>query len=198
MLPGEVVLPLVVYACVMTITPGPNNVLLLASGLAFGMRGTARQMAGILAGLFLQIVLVAAGLGAVFARFPESQVVMKAAGSLYMVWLASKLWRAGRAESVSIARPIRFGEAAVFQFLNPKVWLMATTVASAFIPPGGNYPARITSAAVLYCAAALPCICVWAGCGEVMRRWVQDAAALRRLNRAMAVMALATVVLFWV
>lgn len=197
MLTWEIALPLMTLAFVLTITPGPNNVLLLASGLAFGFRRTGRQMAGIVTGVFLQIVLVGAGLGALFARFPHSQLLLKCAGSLYMAWLAAKLWRAGRAEAVTLARPIGFREATAFQFLNPKVWLMATTVVSAFVPPGGHYAARLASVGLLYCATAFPCICVWAACGEALRRWVQDPVALRRLNRAMAVLALATVLLFW-
>lgn len=192
------VIPLMVYASVMTITPGPNNVLLLASGLAFGFRRTGWHIAGILVGLFLMIALVGAGLGAAFARFPESQVFLKLAGSAYMVWLADKIWLAAGTDAVNLARPIRFGEAVVFQFLNPKVWLMGMTVISAFVPSGGNHALRVALLGALYCATAFPCICVWVLGGDALRRWIHDPVARKWVNRIMALMALATVLLFWI
>lgn len=193
----DMALALMVFAFVMTITPGPNNVLLLASGLTFGMRRTGWQMAGILTGVWLQIGAVGAGLGALFGQAPHAQTILMLVGSLYMLWLAGRLWQAGRLQTVSVARPIRFHEAAVFQFLNPKAWLMATTVISAFVPPGEHYPERVVAAGLIFVAVALPCISVWAASGEALRRWVQNPVALRRINRVMAMLAVATVSLFW-
>lgn len=198
MLTLDTALALMVFAFVMSITPGPNNVLLLASGLAFGMRRTAWQVAGILAGVLLQISLVGAGLGVLFAKQPNAQLALMLAGSLYMLWLASKLWRAGTTQAATVARPIRFHEAAMFQFLNPKAWLMATTAISAFVPPGEHYAQRVAAAGLLFNTVALPCITLWAASGEALRRWIQNPLALQRINRAMAVLATATVFLFWI
>lgn len=197
MLTLDMVLALMMFAFVITITPGPNNVLLLASGLTFGMRRTGWQMAGILTGVLLQITLVGGGLGMLFIREPGAQVALKVAGSLYMLWLATKLWRAGELQASTVARPIRFHEATLFQFLNPKTWLMATTVISAFVPPGEHYAERVIAAGLIFNAVALPCITVWAASGEALRRWVQNPVALRRINRFMAVLAVGTVLLFW-
>lgn len=194
----DTTLALMIFAFVMAITPGPNNVLLLASGLAFGMRRTGWHMAGILTGVLLQIGLVGAGLGVLFAREPNAQIALTIVGSLYMLWLARKLWQSGRLQAVTVARPIRFHEAALFQFLNPKTWLMATTVISAFVPPGEHYAERVVAAGLLFSAIALPCIGLWAASGEALRRWIQSPVALQRINRAMAVLATATVSLFWV
>ena len=193
----EDALMLIMFAIVMTTTPGPNNVLLLASGVTFGVLRTGWHVAGILAGVFLQIGLVGAGLGAIFSREPGIQVALKFAGSLYMVWLAHRLWRASSVQSAVVMRPIRFFEAAGFQFLNPKAWLMATTVISVFVAPGDHYAARVVTSGLIFCATALPCIVLWAASGEVLRRWVRDSAALKRMNRAMALLALATVLLLW-
>lgn len=188
---------LLVFSVVMTITPGPNNVLLLASSVTFGALRTGWHMAGILAGVFLQIGLVGAGLGVIFSREPSIQIVLKLAGSLYMVWLASRLWQANSVQSAVVMRPIRFLEAAGFQFINPKAWLMATTVISVFVAPGDHYAARVVTSGLIFCASALPCIGFWAASGDVLRRWVRNSASIKRMNRVMALLALATVALFW-
>lgn len=194
----DIALALMLFAFVMTITPGPNNVLLLASGLTFGLRRTGWQMAGILTGVQLQIGVVGAGLGVLFAQEPKAQLGLTVAGSLYMLWLAAKLWRAGELQATMVARPIRFHEAALFQFLNPKTWLMATTVISAFVPAGEHYAERVVAAGLLFNVVALPCIGLWAASGEALRRWVQDPLALQRINRTMAVLAIGTAALFWI
>lgn len=198
MLTFDVMLALMFFAFVMTITPGPNNVLLLASGLAFGVRRTGWHMAGILAGVLLQIAVVGAGLGMLFAREPRAQTALMIAGSLYMLWLARRLWLASSLQGGNAARPIRFHEAALFQFLNPKTWLMATTVVAVFVPPGDHYAQRVAVAGMLFNLVALPCIALWAVSGEALGRWIHDPVALQRINRLMAVLTMATVIMFWV
>lgn len=190
---------LTAYAFVMTITPGPNNVLLLASGMTFGLYRTLWHMAGILIGVFLQIGLVGSGLGVLFAREPTVQVGLKLAGSVYMIWLTWRLWRAGemQAEASVSTRPVRFYEAVVFQFVNPKTWLMATTLIAVFVPPGEYYAERVMAAGLVFSAVALPCICLWAWSGGALRAQLQSQSALRRINRLMAILASVTVILFW-
>lgn len=194
---SDVQLALLVYAFVMTITPGPNNVLLLASGLAFGMRRTGWHLAGVIAGTGLMIVLVGAGLGVLFVALPSAQTILKFAGSCYMIWLARQLWHAGTLKTVSAQHPIRFFEAAVFQIVNPKVWLMATTVITAFVPGGEHYAERVVTAALIFVSVAAPCISLWAASGSLLRAWIYNPVALRRVNRVMAGIAAATVLLFW-
>lgn len=197
MLSPDVQLLLATYAFVMTITPGPNNVLLLASGLAFGLRRTGWHLAGVLAGTALMICLVGAGLGALFVAVPTAQTVLKLAGSGYMLWLARQLWNAGALPNAIAQRPIGFFDAAVFQIVNPKVWLMATTVIAAFVPAGDRYAQRVVTAALLFTAVAVPCITLWAASGSVTRSLMRNSATLLRINRVMAVFAAATVALFW-
>ncbi|MEK8089273.1 LysE family translocator [Thermithiobacillus plumbiphilus] len=197
MLSLDMLLSLAAYAFVMTITPGPNNVLLLASGLAFGVRRTGWHLAGVLAGTWLMICLVGAGLGALFVTVPAAQTVLKLAGSGYMLWLAHQLWNAGALSAVDAQRPIRFFDAAVFQIVNPKVWVMATTVIAAFVPAGDQYVQRVVIAGLLFIAVAVPCITLWAAGGSLIRTWIHNPVTLRRINRVMALLAAATVVLFW-
>lgn len=188
---------LAAYAFVMTITPGPNNVFLLASGLAFGLRRTGWHLAGVLAGTWLMICLVGAGLGALFVTAPAAQTGMKLVGSGYMLWLARQLWNADALPTVNAQRPIRFFDAAVFQIVNPKVWLMATTVIAAFVPSGDHYAQRVVVSGLLFIAVAIPCITLWAASGSLIRSWINNPVTLQRINRVMALLAAATVVLFW-
>lgn len=188
---------LMTFTVVMTITPGPNNLLLLSSGLNFGLYRTTRHMAGILSGVLLQICATGAGLGALFVLIPEIQTALKLAGSVYMVWLAGRLWRAGELYAATTARPIGFGEALIFQFVNPKAWIMATTVIAAFVPVGEEYAERVVTAGLIFTGVALPCISVWAASGAVLRAWIQNSVALRRVNRGMATLSALTAVLFW-
>lgn len=197
MLSLDILWALTAYAFVMTITPGPNNVLLLASGLTFGLRRTGWHLAGVLAGTWLMICLVGAGLGALFVTVPTAQTVTKLAGSVYMLWLARQLWNTAALKAVSAGRPIRFHEAAVFQIVNPKVWLMATTVIAAFVPTGEHYAQRVVAAGLVFIAVAVPCISLWAASGSLLRTWIQNPVVLGRINRVMAVLAAATVALFW-
>lgn len=193
----EMLWPLAAYACVMTITPGPNNLLLLASGLAFGVRRTGGHLAGVLLGTGLMICLGGAGLGALFAMVPAAQTALKLAGSVYMLWLARQLWNASGLSDVNAQRPIRFHEAAIFQIVNPKVWVMATTVIAAFVPTGDQYAQRVFTAALLFMAVAVPCVSLWVAGGSLMRTWIHHPGTLQRINRVMALLAAATVVLFW-
>lgn len=197
MLPADVLYALVSYTVVMTITPGPNNLLLLSSGLSFGLIRTGWHLAGILSGVLLQICVTGAGLGVLFARFPDLQVALKLAGTLYMLWLAKLLWTAGELRATNAARPIGFGEALGFQFVNPKAWVMATTVISAFVPAGEGYAARVITASLVFTGAALPCISVWAASGAWLRAWVQNATTRQRTQRGMAALSALTALLFW-
>ncbi|HES76492.1 MAG TPA: LysE family translocator [bacterium] len=197
MLPFDTLLALTAYAFVMTITPGPNNVLLLSSGLNFGLRRTGWHLAGILCGTLLMIGGVGAGLSPLFEQASGLQTFLKLAGSVYMLWLARQLWQVDTLHAAEVARPIRFGEAALFQAINPKVWLMAITVNAAFVPPGEHYAEHLAIAALIFAVTAIPCITLWAASGAALRVWIENPLALRRINRLMAILAATTVVLFW-
>lgn len=197
MLSSDSIFALMAYAFVMTITPGPNNVLLLSSGLNFGLHRTLRHLAGILTGTLLMIGLVGLGLGVVFTQLPGLQVILKLLGSVYMLWLASQLWRVDAVRMPDAAKPVRFGEALLFQWVNPKVWVMATTVNTVFVPAGEHYVEGVAIAALVFIVIAMPCITLWAASGAVLRRWIQSPVALRKVNRGMAILCVLTVVLFW-
>jgi threonine/homoserine/homoserine lactone efflux protein len=127
-------LPFATYSCVMWITPGPNNVMLTASGANFGLKRTLPHMLGICAGCALQLLAVCAGLGVVFARWPQLQDALRWLGAAYLVYLAWRLLRPAGADGGHAPRPLKFPEALSFQFLNPKAWVMSLTAATLFLP----------------------------------------------------------------
>jgi threonine/homoserine/homoserine lactone efflux protein len=189
---------LVAYSVVMTVTPGPNNLLLMSSGLSFGLYRTAWHVAGILSGVLLLIALAGAGIGAVFALFPGFQGILKAVGSAYMLYLAWRLWDASGKHDVSAARPIGYLEALAFQFVNPKTWMMAMTVVAAFVPAGDGYWDRLIAAGLIFQIVALPCVVLWVIGGASLRAWTGNATKLRRINRVMALLCASTAALFWI
>src|SRR5690348_1625052 len=127
-------LAFVTYSFVMSITPGPNNVMLTASGANFGFRRTVPHIAGIVAGFSVVLLAVCAGLDAIFTRWPNLQVVLRWAGAAYLVYLSWRILRAGEASRGHSPKPLTLLEAAAFQFLNPKAWIMTLTAAAMFLP----------------------------------------------------------------
>ncbi|ACE85186.1 LysE family translocator [Cellvibrio japonicus] len=197
MLETASLLMLVSYATVMSITPGPNNLLLMSSGLLFGLRRTGWHMAGITLGVVALIGSVGAGLGVLFAWEPRLQWVLKILGSLYMLWLAARLWHTDNLGEVAAVSPVRFWEAWGFQFINPKAWLMATTVVAVFVPDGQGYWWRLLQVSAIFGVVGAPCIFVWAASGAGLRAWLGSPCVLLWVNRVMAALAAMTAGLFW-
>jgi threonine/homoserine/homoserine lactone efflux protein len=186
-------LPLAAYSFVMSVTPGPNNVLLTASGANFGYRRTLPHILGIGAGHSLQVGLTCLGLGVLFQTYPILHLILKVAGTLYLLYLAWRLLGAsvGHAQA---AEPLTFWEAAAFQFVNPKAWVKAITVATVFLPAGVEpwLSSMIVTAIVL--VINFPCVSLWALFGVAIRRFLTDQRKRLSFNIAMAIALLATTV----
>lgn len=167
------------FAFVTSITPGPNNLMLLASGTHFGWRRSLPHLLGISFGFGVMLAGVGLGLGAVFARFPGLHELLKWASLAYLLYLAFKIATAapptaGRPDVER--RPMGFGAAALFQLVNPKAWAMALTAVTAY---GDLGIAALTAVFVL---VNLPCCGSWALLGEQMRRWLHRPRALQAFN----------------
>ncbi|EEG07439.1 LysE family translocator [Pseudogulbenkiania ferrooxidans] len=181
-------LPLLTYFAVMSITPGPNNLMLAASGVNFGFRRTVPHMLGISLGVALQLFITAALLAYVLNGLGSLRLPLGVAGCLYLLWLSWCILRAGRPEADSEARPLGFLGAALFQWLNPKAWVMVINTSILFAPQAGQV---LWAAALLSLACALvnlPCIGVWAWTGDRLRRWLDGERARRLFNTVMAVL----------
>lgn len=185
------------YAFVMSITPGPNNVMLAASGAAFGYRATLPHLLGISLGLALQTALVGLGLGLVFARLTSLHAVLKWLGVAYLLYLGWRLLWAGRGGRAQARRPLSLLEGALFQFINPKAWVMALTTIALFLPPQASLPAACAVIAAVLVLVNFPCITVWALFGSGLRHWLGSDARRRAFNLLMSVLLLATAWLMW-
>jgi threonine/homoserine/homoserine lactone efflux protein len=180
-------LPCATYAFVMSITPGPNNVMLTAAGANFGLRRTVPHILGVTAGFALLVSAACGGLAVVFTRFPPVQFVLKWAGGGYLLFLGWQILRSRSAAGGGAAQPITFREAAAFQFLNPKAWIIALTGATLFLPPGERQVFAIAYVTAIVTLVNLPCITVWAVFGSTLGLVLTRPAARRAFNWAMAV-----------
>jgi threonine/homoserine/homoserine lactone efflux protein len=185
-------LPYATYSFVMSITPGPNNVMLTASGATFGFRRTIPHMIGISAGCALQLIAVCAGLGALFSRWPVLQTALQWVGAAYLLWLGWKLVRSGEVAEGQAPQPITFLQAAAFQFVNPKAWVMSLSAVALFMPAGMHVITASSYLITMMVIINLPCISVWALFGSSLRGLLQRRAARLAFNMAMAVALAAT------
>ncbi len=179
-------LALSAFALVSSITPGPNNMMLMASGANFGLRRTVPHALGVGIGFTLMIVLVGVGLMGLFDLFPILNTVLKVVSVAYLLWLAWKIANAAAPDTESGARgkPMTFVQAMLFQWVNPKAWSMALT-AIALYAPDRNFGA-VLLVAVVFGIINLPSTSLWAVMGQVMRSWLSSPTRLKVFNWTMA------------
>ncbi len=183
----ELLLSLAGFAFVTSITPGPNNLMLMASGANYGFRRTVPHMLGIAGGFTLMVALVGVGLMRLFEALPILHLALKSGCVLYLLYLAWKIATASAPKEGRVTgRPMRFVEAALFQWVNPKAWAMALSAVTLYAP-GGSLVAVLVVAAV-FGAVNLPSVSVWAALGQGVRRMLTVPGRLRIFNAAMAVL----------
>lgn len=184
----EVFLSLLLFAFTTSITPGPNNMMLLASGVNFGFRRTIPHMLGIGGGFLSLLLGVGFGLGALLTAFPPVFIVLKIAGGLYLLWIAWKIATSRQlGEGRAGARPMTFLEAAAFQWVNPKAWVMAISAMAAYTTTEA-YFTTVLIVAVAFAIVNLPSVSTWAGFGAVLREWLSHPVRLKWFNVTMAVL----------
>jgi threonine/homoserine/homoserine lactone efflux protein len=192
MLPAELLAALVAFAFVSSITPGPNNLMLMASGTNFGFVRTIPHMLGVSVGFTLMIVLVGAGLAKVFELYTVAHTVLKYGSVAYLLYLAWKIaTSAPPGEKQVGGKPMTFVQAALFQWVNPKAWTMALTAVSAYTLPADPVLSLLLVAAV-FGAINLPSVGSWTLMGMQLRRFLSDPRRLRIFNVAMAATLVAT------
>lgn len=184
----------VVYAFVSSITPGPNNIMLLTSGLNFGILRTVPHMLGVNLGFVAMVMIMGLGLGTLFVRFPMLHTVLKYAGAAYLLYLAWRIANAGAIKAATAGgRPLTFLEAAAFQWINPKAWVMAVTSIATFTRPETVFHDLPVIGLVLL-VINLPSILTWVGFGAALQRILSDPVKLRAFNIVMAGLLALTVV----
>lgn len=191
----DVFLALVVFAFVMAFTPGPNNILLTASGVNFGFVRTIPHLLGVDVGFVILLATFAAGLGLVFAAVPALQYALKVAGALYMLWLA---WKVASARPVqdgddTPGRPMTFLEAAAFQWINPKAVVAALSGVAVYMRPGHELYDFVIVLAVFALSTVLS-TATWTGFGVALRRLLRNPRHARIFNVTMALLLIVSIV----
>lgn len=190
---------LIMFSVVMSITPGPNNLLLTTSGLAHGFRRTLPALAGTLVGIAILFLVSGAGVGALILGDPRSQIALRILGALYLVYLAWRLWRSGEPAETEVRPPLSLWHVAGFQFFNPKAWMMTVSAVSIYVASAEDYGIRLLLVAATFLVVSAPCVAVWAAFGAGMKSALKNPQRLRTFNRAMAVLTVlsAVLVLLW-
>jgi len=193
---ADLLLALTAFAFVSSITPGPNNLMLLASGTRFGFARTVPHLLGVAGGFTLMIVLVGLGLVQLFQAFPAAYGILKWVSVAYLVYLA---WKIATAEPLQHApeggsleaRPMTFVQAALFQWVNPKAWTMALTAVTAYRPVElGDW--AVLAIAFIFGLVNLPSVSAWVVVGEQLRRFLTDRRKMRIFNVGAATLLLAS------
>ena len=183
---------LVIFYLTMFITPGPNNAMLTTSGLKFGFVRTLPHLIGIPLGHIFQIGLCCYGLANIFLIYPEIQFYMKILCFLYLIYLSWKMIGSFSLEQKETGRPLKFYEASLFQFINPKAWSIALTVASGFFPTEENILKGIIFVTLTAAIICFPSISLWALFGNGLRRFVRNVKTKKIIEFILAVLLVLT------
>ncbi len=190
----ETFFALLTFALVASITPGPNNLMLLASGVNFGFRRTIPHMCGIAVGFFILLMSVGLGLGTLLSVFPALHTGLKLAGGAYLIYLS---WRIATTRTMgkgkASAKPMTLLGAAAFQWVNPKAWMMAVSAMALFTDPSQPY-LSVFWVALAFVIVNFPSVSTWAGFGTLMSGFLSNPVRLKWFNIAMGCILALTVV----
>ncbi|MBK5544304.1 LysE family translocator [Pseudomonas sp. TH04] len=176
-----------VFVIATCVTPGPNNVMLMSSGANFGMGRTLRHVAGINIGFPLMVVAVGLGAGAIFRQYPGLHDGLQVIGAVYLLFLAYQTARSPTTDLGDPSRqPLGFTGAALFQWVNPKAWVMAVGAVLAYTSPLGGYTLQVFLIALLFFLFGTPCSMVWVFFGQYLRRFLTRPRHLKVFNIAMS------------
>jgi threonine/homoserine/homoserine lactone efflux protein len=191
----ELFISLIIFAFVSAITPGPNNTMLLASGVNFGFMRTRPHILGVIIGFTVMVLAVAFGVGRAFSLFPPLYSVLRVISIAYLLWLAWRIATAGSTDPIvsDEARPMTFTEAALFQWVNPKGWMVCLSVAANYVTPDDLW-VDVAILSAVFTAASVVSASSWALFGTSLRPLLRDERSMRIFNVAMA---LALVASLW-
>ncbi|MEQ9888770.1 LysE family translocator [Pectobacterium zantedeschiae] len=178
------------YVTVMSITPGPNNLLLATSGVNFGLRRTLPMMMGISVGCGIQTALMGVALELLLSWMSVIRLPLTVLGCVYLLWLSWKIVRSSAPELQGRVQPMSVLQGTLFQAVNPKAWLMSSNIALLYAASGGLF-----TTVIAFMALNLPCILVWALLGDRIGKHLQEPWKLKAFNGIMALSLLLTT--FW-
>ena len=197
---GTTILSLILFAVLMTGTPGPNNMMVTASGANFGYWRSVPHLLGISLGMASLLTVIAAGLGVIFERYPMMHDVLKVIGCSYLLYLAWKIATAVAVTDTQLqpaTNPMGILAAALFQYVNPKAWMMAATAISTFAVNGEQYWSSVLMIVAVFVVVSFFCVSLWAIMGVVIRRWLTSVKRTVRFNQVMGGLTAACVTMIW-
>lgn len=189
---------LLVFAFVSSVTPGPNNVLLWASGTLFGLRATVPHIVGTAVGIGAMALAVATGIGALVAAAPLLGLAMKVGGSIYLLFLAVRIARTDALAVTDVARPLGLLQAAALQVINPKAWVFAIGAVTTFRPGELPFVAGSVLVAGVMALVIIPTAALWAGAGGMLGRFLATQRSRRIVGFVLAAMLIGTIASVWV
>lgn len=185
---------LAIFAFVSSITPGPNNIMLWGSGMNFGFRRTTPHLFGVNLGFASLTLVTNLGLGTIFVEFPIINTLLKVLGSTYLLYLAYKVATSSAvSEGDSASAPLTFTQAAAFQYVNPKAWVMGATAAASFLPNEQSILLEASTLAGIFVAVNLPCITTWAAAGTAIGKLLTSEKRRRIVNGVLGLLLVGTV-----
>jgi threonine/homoserine/homoserine lactone efflux protein len=185
-------LSLALFAISSSITPGPNNMMMLASGVNHGFRRSLPHLLGISLGFCFMIMAVGLGLAAVFHQFPLLHTLLKVVGTAYMLWLAYKIASSNSRIEGKNGVPMTFLQACAFQWVNPKAWMMALSALSTYPVASSAYLPQVLMVTLVFGIFNGPCVSVWLAVGTGLKRYLDQAAYLKAFNYLMAALLIAS------
>lgn len=181
-------LPLLGFALVGSVTPGPNVLMVAAAAASVGLRGVLPHMLGVTFGFSAMILLVGLGLAAPLAASPVVHGILQWMAAGWMLWLAWKIATAPPPGEGPARPPFTFLQAALFQWVNPKAWMVAGAAIAAFTRHGDPLLPQVAGIALVFGAISMPCLLAWAALGAGARHILREARAIRRFNIVMGVL----------
>lgn len=186
---------IILFVIATCVTPGPNNVMLMSSGANYGVGRTMRHVAGINIGFPLMLVAVGMGAAAIFQEYPRLHEVLQVVGALYLLILAYQIASAPIVDlGEQSGRPLGFIAAALFQWVNPKAWVMAVGAVLTYTSPLGAYSLQVFLIALLFFLFGSPCSMVWVFCGQYLRRYLGRPQRLKAFNITMSLVLVASLI----
>jgi len=195
----SVLLPMFAFAIASTGTPGPNNIMVMASGANFGYWRTIPHMLGIALGFSGMVVALGLGFSQLFAVYPQVHEILKWLGTAYLLFLAWKIGTAAKPEDAQAkSAPLTFVQAALFQWVNPKAWMVGIAGLTAFTSDEGTYEFQTLIIAGVFLAVSFPLSSFWCSFGTVIGRFLTSPRSLRLFNGAMASLIVGSIVLLYI
>lgn len=188
-------LAIILFAISSSVTPGPNNITVMTSGVNFGIRRSLPVFTGICFGFSLMLFLVGIGLGQVFNEMPFLHLLIKVLGVLYLLYFAYLIANAAKLkQSDKQSKPLTFFNGVLFQWLNAKAWVVATGAIAAFTSVGGDYYTQNLIISITFLLISFPCVGIWLLFGSTLKNILQSKRHLQVFNYAMSVLLVISII----